>query len=437
VTGVRIDIRGVLRAVRTDAQYRGSVLLLCNTVFLAGFGFVFWTLAARGYPDAAVGRLAAVTAAVNLLGTFAALGLPNTLIRHLKEEANPRELLVLIVFAVSAVGGLLALLGLLLVGPVLPESMALHHGGGSAVLVTVLVVLTAVNSAFDAGLIAVRAAGALMLKNLAGSVVKVVALFLLTGFDSAGLIAAYGTGTILAAVLGGWVLWRRLDPVPHRSGSLVVLRRYLAFSAGNYVGMVFGILPSTVVPLLVMSIRGEEATAWFAVAFQLVGFLNFIPSTASQVMFAEARRGGLISYFRKALKSIYTLLVPASLVMFLAAPYLLMPFGEDYSRNATGCLRLLALGSLLTAGNYLVDAALIARDHTRSYMFMNAMNSALVLLLTALLLPQGLVHGAAGWVLAQGLSLLLGLFMMMVAFRHRRPGRFRVAPTSPARSGTA
>ncbi|MEO3784326.1 hypothetical protein ABGB12_13405 [Actinocorallia sp. B10E7] len=430
-------IKGVLHSVRTDAQYRGSVLLLANTVFLAGFGFVFWTLAARGYPDTSVGRLAAVTAAVNLLGTFAALGLPNTIIRHLKEEANPRELLVLIVFATGAVGGLLALLGLLLVGPVLPSDMALQHGGGSAALVTALVVLTAVNSAFDAGLVAVRAIGALTLKNLTGSVLKIVALFLLSGFGSAGLIAAYGTGTIVAAVLGGWALWRRVAPVPHRSGSIAVLRRYLAFSAGNYVGTVFGILPSTIVPLQVLAVRGEAATAWFAVAFQLVGFLNFIPSTASQVMFAEARQGGLISYFRKAFKSIYVLLVPAALAMFLAAPYLLMAFGREYSDNATGVLRILALGSLLTAGNYLVDAALIARDHTRSYMFMNATNSALVLVLTGLLLSYGLVQGALGWVLAQGLSLLIGLFMLMVAFRHRRPSRFRPAQAAPAQSEAA
>ncbi|MCD0450136.1 oligosaccharide flippase family protein [Actinocorallia sp. API 0066] len=425
-------ITRALRAVRTDAQYRGSILLLCNTVSLAGFGFVFWTLAARTYPEAAVGRLAAVTAAVNLLATFAALGLPNTVLRHVKEAGNPRELVAVIVVTVSVLGGLLAAFGLVVVGPVLPESMAMHHGGGSALLVTVLVVLTAVGSAIDAGLIAVRAAGTLLLKNLVGSVTKIVALPLLADLDSGGLIAAYGLGTIVAALLGVGTLWKRLRPVPRRTGTRAVLRRYVSFSLGNYVGTVFGILPSTIVPLMVLAERGEVETAWFAVAFQLVGFLNFIPSTASQVMFAEARQGGLISYFRKAFKSIYVMLLPASLVMYALAPYLLLPFGDDYSEAGTGVLRVLALGSLLTAGNYLVDAALIARDHTRSYMAMNATNSVLVLAFTWLLLPGGLVDGAVGWVLAQGVSVAIGLLMLMVAFRHRRPGRFRV-PVRPER----
>ncbi|GAA3227965.1 lipopolysaccharide biosynthesis protein [Actinocorallia longicatena] len=425
MTTLRDVVAGRLRAVSRDAQYRASLLLLANTVSLAGFGFVFWTLAARSYPDAAVGWLAGTTAAVNLLATFAALGLPNTILRHLGGTPNAREFMLTIVGAVAAVGGGMTLIAILVIGPIAPHSLNLDQRGGSSLLVTALVILTAASSALDTGLIAIRAAGPLLVKNLAGSIAKIVALGLLTGHGTPGLVAAYSVGTLLSCLLGAAVLWPRLKTTGRPEGPLKILRRNLLTSAGNYTGTVLGILPSTVVPLEVLAIRGPDETAWFAIAFQLAGFLNFIPATSSQVMFAEARKGSLLRYLQKAFRSIYAMLLPAALVIFVAAPYLLSAFGPGYAEHGTWTLRLLALGALLTAGNYLVDAALIARDHTRSYMFMNGTNSILVLVLVGLLLHQGLTAAALGWVIAQGLSAAIGVAVMVAAFHDKRRSDLR------------
>jgi O-antigen/teichoic acid export membrane protein len=300
--------------------------------------------------------------------------------------------------------------------PLLPGFPDMARQAGAVVLVTALVVFTAVSGTLDAGLVAMRATGPLLLKNLAGSVVKVVALLLLTRFGVTGLVLAYGSGTVLACILGGAVLWPRVAREGSQEGPAGLLRRYVSFSALSHLGTVLGILPSTVVPLEVLSMRGAHETAWFAVAFQVAAFLHFIPSTTAQVLFAEAQRVSLRRYLRKTLAGVYGLLIPAVAVTVLAAPYVLRIFGEGYSAGGTGCLRVLALGSLLTSGNYLVDSILISRDRTGSYIFMNGANAALVLSLVALLLPHGLTGAATGWALAQGLSLMLGAGVLVVNF---------------------
>lgn len=419
-------LRGPARRIATDALYRGSVLLLANTVGLAGLGFLFWALAARGYPASSVGWLAGVTAGVNLLATVASLGLPNTMIRHLSAAPDPRALVRAVVTAVTVIGGTLALACLVLLAPLLP-------GGGpdlggdvrSTLLIIVLVVGTAAGGTLDAGLIATRATGALLVKNLVGGTAKVAAILVLTPFGLAGLIVAYGTGTVLATTLGAAVLLYRLPRGMRHRGSLRTLRRHVSFSSGSYLGTVFGILPSTVVPLQVLTLAGSRQTAWFSVAFQLAAFLNFIPSTVAQVTFAEAQRAALRTQLRKAVKAIYALLLPATLVMVLAAPLLLRMFGPEYAESATTCLRLLAVATVLSAGGYLVDAALIARDRTGAYIVMNGVNAALVLVSCALALPHGLNAGVLGWIAAQGLSLLFGALLVAVNFDLRSPAAAR------------
>jgi O-antigen/teichoic acid export membrane protein/glycosyltransferase involved in cell wall biosynthesis len=417
-----------IQRITGDALYRGSLLLLANTVGLAGFGFVFWTLAARSYTPAAVGWLAGVTAGVSLLATVATLGLPNTVIRHLSKSADPRQLAKVAVTAVAVIGGALASLCLLLLTPLLPGGGP-NLGGGvrPMLLIIVLVVCTAAGATLDAALVAIRATGALLVKNLAGSIFKIGALLVLTRFGIAGLILAYGTGTMLASSLGAAALFRRLPRGQVPQHPIRLLRSHLSLSSGNYLGTVFGILPSTVVPLEVLTISGSQQTAWFAVAFQLAGFLNFIPSTTAQVVFAEAQRGALRKQLTKAIKAIYAMLLPAVIAMLISAPYVLRMFGRSYADSAADCLRLLAVGALLTGGTYLVDSALIARDRTGAYIFMNGVNAALILATVGCLLPFGLTAGAIGWVIAQGASLAIGAAVVVTSFDLRKAATPRPA----------
>jgi O-antigen/teichoic acid export membrane protein/glycosyltransferase involved in cell wall biosynthesis len=407
---LRERVGGVLR----DELYSGSLLLLANTVLLAAFGLLFWALAARLYSQTSVGLFSGVSSAVVLLGTVASLGLPNTMLRHLAGADRPRELVAASLVAVLALGGGLCVAAVELLGPRLPDELELQDPAGGTGLVVALVAVTAANALTDAGLVAVRQARLVLLKNLGGSVAKVAAVAPLADEGTTGLVLAYGAGTALSALLGAALLLGRLSTAPRPRRPAAVLRRHLSFSAGNYAGVVMGIVPLTVVPLIVLAERGAREAAWFAIAYLLVGTVNFIPSATSQALFAEVSRGSrpLREQVVKALKGVYALLLPAALVLFAAAPLVLELFGDDYREGATGCLRALAAGTLFTGGTYLVDVLLTARDRVGAYAFMNGLNATLVVVAVAVLAPHGLTETGLGWTAAQGVSLAAGLVLL-------------------------
>ena len=208
-------------------------------------------------------------------------------------------------------------------------------------------------------------------------------------------------------------------------GSLGIFRKHLTATVNNYIATILGILPSTIVTLEVIAELGAAQAAPFALAFLVAGFLNIIPSTASQVLFAEVSRPGvtMVGQLRKAIRAICVLLLPVLIIIVAGAPFIMRVFGASYAAEGTSSLRILSLTALVTSGNYLVDSMLIARDRSVAYLFMNGANAALVLGCVSVLLHHGLVGGSQGWALAQFASLLLGLVVIATGKtgRHRHP----------------
>jgi len=420
---VRSRALTALSRVFSDPLYRGSLIMLANSANLAIFGFVFWLVATHIYSASEVGAYASITAGTGLLSAVTSLGLPNTITRRIASAANPRQLIWLALAVTAVLGGVLCLVTVLLIGPHLPGELGLGQRSATGVLLTGIVIATAISTILDAALVATRATPALAIKNLVGSIIKLVVLVLLAGIGSAGLILAYGLGISLSSVLSGLALWRKLDRGGERVSPVRLLQSHLSVTAGNYASMIMGILPSTVVPIEVLIILGPAATGRFAVAFTLAGFLNVIPSTVAQVLFAETSRQGVILgvQLRKALRGTYGLLLPPLVLLAVGAPFALRLFGAAYASAATACLRVLLLSAVFTGGTYLVDSILIARDRIAAYTLMNGANAALVLGCVAVLLPHGLTAGAWGWTAAQGLSLLLGTVVIATG----RSGRHR------------
>jgi O-antigen/teichoic acid export membrane protein len=408
------DALRALRNAFNDALYRGSLVLLMNTIATSAIGFVFWTLAAHRYSAATVGTFSSVTSGVTLLAAIAALGMPITMTRHIARTEDPRGLVFVAVTMITTAGTMLCLVTILFLGPHLPSALHIQQRGGTAFLVTVLVVFTAVGGTLDAGLVATRSTRVLLIKNIVGSAVKLVAMLLLTTFRSSGLLISYGLGLVLATTLSSVALVRRIKDRQTGNRSFQVPWHYLSITSGNYIATVIGILPLSIVPIEVLVVRGAAQTARFSIAFLIVGFLNFIPSTMGQVLFAEIARGGapLGRQFRKALRGVYGLLLPCLALLLTTAPFILRLFGSAYAADATGCLRVLALSALPAGGTYLVDSLLVARDRTAAYAFMQIANAALVLGCVAVLLPRGLTAAAGGLAFAQVLTLILGLLVI-------------------------
>jgi O-antigen/teichoic acid export membrane protein len=403
-----------MRNIRNDALYRGSLFLLTNTVAMSALGFAFWTVAAQRYSATTIGVFSGLTSGVTLLAAIAALGLPITMTRHIASAENPRGLILMAIIMITTAGTALCLATVLFLAPHLPSALHIKQHGEMAFLVTVLVVFTALGGTLDAGLIATRSTRILLIKNLVSNCIKLVAMIFLITLRSSGLLISLGLALVLAVLLSLIALSRRIKGKWIKSRPFQAPWRYLSITSGNYLATVIGILPLSIVPIEVLAVRGAAQTARFSIAFLIAGFLNFIPATMGQALFAETARREvpLGVQFRKALRGVYGILLPSLVLLLVLAPFVLRLFGRAYATDATSCLRVLALSALPAGGTYLIDSLLIARDRTTAYTFMQIANAALVLGMVGVLLPRGLTAAACGWALAQVLTLVVGLLVL-------------------------
>jgi len=413
-------VRRLLAHAAGDALYRTSGLLVVNLIVLSGLGFVFWTVAARLFPARDVGVLSGWVAACTLLATVGGLGLGNMLIRQLPSHHEQRRLIMTSAALLATLGAVLSVAAMLAVPIVAPSRLGLDASGGAHWIVLVLVVATALSALVDAALVAAQAARQLVTKNVAGGIVRIALLVPLMDRGVAGLLLAYTGGLLVASVFA----WRAAFAVYpsaaawHRPAPSLA-RPHLRFSLGNYLGGVVGILPSTAVPLIVLAVLGPTPAAYFGVAFLMIGFLNFLPSSVAQAYFAHASRPDVdaVREFRKAIGTSYAVMLPACAGLIVAAPLLLRIFGPGYAAGATTPLRILALAGIATALTYLIDSALNVQHRPLAYGVMNAVNAALVVGGVALVAHDGLTAVAVAWLIAQAASALIGV--AVVAYRRR------------------
>ena len=258
-------VRRLLAHAAGDALYRTSGLLVANLIVLSGLGFVFWTVAARLFAAADVGVLSGWVAACTLLATVGGLGLGNTLIRKLASHDEQRRLIVTSAALLATLGAVFSLAALLALPLVAPSRLGLDADGGARGIVLVLVVVTALERPrrcrADRGAGGPRAAreepgrrrSSASACSCRSSTAGVV-----------GLLLAYTGGAVVAALLG----WRALVAVYPRQPRWYrpapsLARPHLRFSLANYLGGVVGILPATVVPLIVLAVLGPTPAALF------------------------------------------------------------------------------------------------------------------------------------------------------------------------------
>jgi O-antigen/teichoic acid export membrane protein/glycosyltransferase involved in cell wall biosynthesis len=403
-----------LGRLRENHLLTGSATLLVNTALLAILGFAFWAIAARLFHSSSVGIYSGINSLSTLLGSVAALGCPIAVIRFLPGEPHQRRLAMMMILAVLLLGTCIVIVVELIAAPILFPTVHIPQTFTVGLLTLLLVVVSSVGAVTDAALISERQTLTVLVKNAIGGVLKIVILFPLAGLGTTGLTSAATIGGVVASVLGFGALWRRLRPSAGPWHELDRALEYIRYSLTGYVSVLIGILPSTVVPLIVLGVLGESEAGYFSMAFLIGGLLSFVPSTAAQVLFAEgsrtpaALRGNTIT----ALKAIYSLLLPGALMLGVLAPWILGLLGGGYAAHAGTALRLLAAGSVFLGFTYIIDSILTAIDRMKSFLAINSINSALVVVMVAFVAHRGLTAVALGWDAAQGLSVLFGLAIL-------------------------
>jgi O-antigen/teichoic acid export membrane protein len=223
-----------------------------------------------------------------------------------------------------------------------------------------------------------------------------------------GMVGVYAAMLLLGTGFSLTMIVRRLLRGDSLRPRVRELTRHRNFAAANYFGSMFGILPGTLTPLIVLDKLGPAQAAFFYMPMQLAVFLGIIASSTCQALLAEAghtdNSAAQRAHMLAAARHLYQLLVPAALGLSLFGWIILRVYGAAYAANGLLPLGLLCLASLLVAANWLGDTWLNIQKKSTAYFLMNACNAVAVAGSVLLLSGHGLLGVACGWLIGQALS---------------------------------
>ena len=408
-----VQTRRRLRGLYGESLLRTGHLLVANSVFNAGFGVLYWLLAARFYAPAVVAVNSAAISAMMLLAGAAQLNLMSALLRFVPTSGAAAGRMIRRGYLVGgALSGLVALVfvhGLHVWAPDGLEDML--RPGYPMISFVMATILWSIFVMQDNALVAVGRPGGVPAENTSFAVLKIV-LIALFAFGVASHTGIWWSWTAAMAVcVGGTSVYLFGRAVPafvrahaHEQAEVVTLRDLRRFVGPDYVGALAWIACTSLVPLIVLDLAGARHAAAFSLPWSMCIALYSVPSAFGASLVAHSVRNQelLEINYRRAVHHTLVLLTPVVALVVAFAPLGLRLFGPYYADHSTATLRLLALSAFPSAVVTLsVSKARVVRQMSAVVGILVGL-SVLVLGLTYLLVPRmGVVGAAVAWLTAQ------------------------------------
>ena len=392
-----------LRRELSVPLYRNAYALMANTAGNSILGLLYWVLAARTLPDAAVGRGNALISLMMLVSTFTQLNWSGALIRFLPRAGrSARQMLLTAYLMATGLAAVAAAAVMAYCHFARAPDDPLYVSAGLAVWFVVATVAWSVFNLQDAALTGMRSAVWVPLENGVYGLVKLVLLVVVARTSlSDGVFASWTIPVIALLVPVNLLLFRRIlprhataepdAPPPGRR----VLARYMA---GDYAAQAFTQLSSTFLPVLVVSLLGAAQGAYYLPAQTAFAAMGMLATAITSSLVVEAARDEQATHrlARAMLRRICVLVLPAGAFVGLAAPWLLELFGSQYRAGATTVLQLMMLSLLPRVPVALYVTKCRLDNRTGTLALLQFTQAALVIGGTAVFAPTaGLV--AVGW----------------------------------------
>ena len=434
-TGWRNPLKKLQTRLRTDHLVRNSLYLMLSSGLQAALGFTFWVIVARLFTTGDVGRASSLVSAVSLLASFSLFGLNGTLVRFLPTSKDRDALITSAVILVAALGAGFGLIYLLLTPVLAPRLAFVEHRPAMVAGFVLLASAAAVNLLTDSIFIASRKASYCALTDGGVSgITKIVSGLILAGTGAYGLFCACAAGFAAAAVASLVLIATALGWRPSLTKSFRELKPLLRFSSANYAGYIFALLPTLVVPLIVLDRLGASAAAYYFVAFQIATLLYSAVYTVEQAFLAEGSHNDADwrETRKRSRRFAVALFVPACLMLIVAAHWVMLTFGAKYSHYGTPSLTMLALAVIPIAASNWSWTVLRLTGRLQSLVVSAGVYALAICGLAWFLAPHGLTALAASWPLGCSLSAIVAS-VAVAATPRRAPRHARTTWTAPRR----
>lgn len=384
----------------SDPLFKNAYFLMLSSITSAGSGFFFWLIVARFYSAEDVGLASAIISAMGLIGMLSLLGFDVSLVRFLPEREDKAEIIntcMTISFMISISLAIIFVAGVELFSP----SLAILKDNW--VLLLLFVIYTSViplTGLQREGIFAGFRKTEYSFVQTLVTVARIGIVPFLTAFGAVGIYASFGLTPLLAFIVGIFLTSRILDYRPVPAVRREVLNDILHFSFGNYLARIFEMLPTFILPIMVINVLGAEANAYFYIAWQISMLLLTIPRFTSISLLAEGSYNSeeLGRDVRRAFKFVFILLGVAIIGIFLFGKYLLWIFGKEYAMNSFEVLSVLVLGSVPFAINTLYASVMRVKREVKPVIGVYGGMASVTVSVSYLLVQKvGLVGVGIGW----------------------------------------
>lgn len=382
-----------------EPQHRNASYLLLNTLTGAAVGVLFWVLLTRvaGLKEDHIGVGYATIALGTAVGLLAKGGLDMALMRTVP-GASRREAARLLRYGIAvgvAAALLLTLVFALVVAVARWDTNVATPGWWLVAAIGVLLVTTWLQ---DAYFLAEGDARYIFQRNLVFSVARLLLPFAVIALALPHPVALTWALALAASAAAAALLARAF---PWREGRTVPRREFLTSAARNVSGSAAEFLPGLLLAPFVFAMDGEEAAAYFGIAWTAASLLFFVSAALSRVATAEMVRNGHNGpghAVRRGIVQHVWLVLPGALAGAALAPYLLSLFGASYAREGTDVMIILCLSTVVVAPAYLYLGVLRAQERPFALLaFPLAMVAALAVLAPLLESQYGLPGVALAW----------------------------------------
>jgi O-antigen/teichoic acid export membrane protein len=409
-------------AFRHDHLLRNSFFFLMTTVVMAGFGFIFWLIAARLFSPSEIGIATSLISSMTLISYISLLGFNSTFVRVLPTSKSRNEIINtgMILSISSAI--VLSFIYILLVPYIVPKLSIVNHNIFYALSFVAMVALASINSLTDSIFIAFRSAKYnLLIDGFVLGGTKVFLPFLFVSLGAYGIFAASGAAASLAMIVSITLLIRKFAFKPRIQVHLPSLRSVFPYLSTVYIANLFDMIPSLVLPLIVLNSLGSAATGHYYLAFVVASLLYAIVHAVASSLFVEGSydREKLRKLFKRAVTILAAVMVPATAFLIFAGPFILSIFGKSYSDEASHTIVVLALSVPFVGVYALGDVILRVKNKTYANILVNAVYVTSVCGLAVLWAERGLVWVAYAWMAGNLIAGIAAFLAIVFSDYHR------------------
>ena len=397
-----------LRAVIQSIASKAAILVL-----QAGTGI----LTARMLRPAGRGELAAMILWPLFIASLTTLGVPSSLIYHLRHHPEQRERLVAAGFLMATVLGIVAAT---VTATILP--LWLHQYSPAIIRSAEWFLVTVpLCSITLAGRAALEAAHDFSGSNAIQTLTPLATLITLLGFLAVHGLNPYTAAIayIAAALPSFWLMIVRIRRAGMKLGGvqLAVIKQLLDYGIRSYGIDLLGTLALQVDQVLVVSLLSPSAMGSYVVVLSLSRMLNLFQTSVVMVLFPKAAgqsKEEVLAMTGRAVRVSGFATAVCGLLVCIAGPTLLrLLYGAEYV-GASGALRILVIEATLSGVVFVLAQAFMALNHPGVVTVLQALGLSLSIPMMLWLIPHYGIYGAAISLLT---STIARLIFVCVGFR--------------------